>query len=225
MTRWGAHAAFVAFAVFAVATGVTALGALGDAAGDPAVRTFALAGYWLLKFAIVAAFAFFVFVREPARRPSRDPVAFIACATAMAAVVALEPPRDDTATGLVVLGDAVAIVACAWLLVAVLALGRCFGVLPEARGLVTSGPYGVVRHPVYLGELGAAAGLVLAAPTARNAAAAAAFWCAQAVRMRLEERALSSEFPEYADYAARTPRLIPRLGAPARQPVAEGSRP
>ena len=29
--------------------------------------------------------------------------------------------------------------------------------------------------------------------------------------MRLEERALAAEFPEYAEYAARTPRLVPRV--------------
>jgi protein-S-isoprenylcysteine O-methyltransferase Ste14 len=93
----------------------------------------------------------------------------------------------------------------------VLALGRCFGVLPEVRGLVTRGPYSVVRHPVYLGELGACAGLVLAAPTPWNVGVAAVFTAAQFVRMRLEERALGSEFPEYRSYAARTPRLVPRL--------------
>jgi protein-S-isoprenylcysteine O-methyltransferase Ste14 len=96
------------------------------------------------------------------------------------------------------------------MLASVLALGRCFGVLPEARGLVTRGPYRVVRHPVYLGELGAAAGLVAGAPDRWNLAAMAAFVSAQFVRMRLEERALQREFPEYAAYAAGTPRLLPR---------------
>ena len=99
------------------------------------------------------------------------------------------------------------------MLVAALALGRCFGVLPEARGLVTHGPYALVRHPLYLGEFAAMAGLLIASPSPRNLAAGAAFVIAQVTRMILEERALTREFPEYADYAARTPRVVP---SPAR---------
>ena len=106
-------------------------------------------------------------------------------------------------------GEIVTLVSCAWLLVAAFALGRCFGILPEVRGLVTHGPYRLVRHPVYLGELGACAGLVLAAPSGWNFAVAVAFAAAQAVRIRLEERALQAEFPEYCEYAASTPRLVP----------------
>jgi protein-S-isoprenylcysteine O-methyltransferase Ste14 len=97
---------------------------------------------------------------------------------------------------------------------ATLALGRCFGVLPEARGLVTGGPYRVVRHPLYLGELGACAGLVIASPSGWNFALAVVFAVAQGARMRMEEQELSHQFPEYGAYAARTPRLIPlRRGA------------
>lgn len=220
MTRWLAPGAF---GLFALATAATMLASVEAAAGDPTLRTGAVAGYWALKLAVVSAFTYFVLVREPARRPARDPVAFAACAAAIIAVVALEAPSKATATSLVVAGDVTALVACVWLLAAVLALGRCFSVLPEARGLVTSGPYRFVRHPVYLGEIGAAAGLVLASPTARNLVAAAVFAVAQAVRMRLEEVALAGEFSEYAAYAARTPRLIPRLGSSSGRPAAAGA--
>jgi protein-S-isoprenylcysteine O-methyltransferase Ste14 len=50
---------------------------------------------------------------------------------------------------------------------------------------------------------------VLGAPSAWNLTAAVVLLGAQLVRMRLEERALETEFPEYAAYAAHTPRLIP----------------
>jgi protein-S-isoprenylcysteine O-methyltransferase Ste14 len=113
------------------------------------------------------------------------------------------------------------------MLTSVLFLGRCFGVLPEARGLVTQGPYGVVRHPVYLGEIGACVGLAIAASTTRNAVLLAAFVAAQAIRMRLEERALREAFPEYEAYARKVPRVVPMLRrrAAARDAALAPNRP
>jgi protein-S-isoprenylcysteine O-methyltransferase Ste14 len=199
------------FTVVALAAGVQTVISVSAAIEDPSAHAWAVAGYSLLKAAVAAAFSVFVLVRDPSRRPSRDPIAFAACATAIVAVVALEQPSDAAATSLVLAGEVVTLVSCVWLLVSALALGRCFGILPEVRGLVMRGPYRVVRHPVYLGELGACAGLVLASPTHWNFGLAAAFSAAQATRILLEERVLLEEFPEYAEYAERTPRLVPRL--------------
>jgi protein-S-isoprenylcysteine O-methyltransferase Ste14 len=61
------------------------------------------------------------------------------------------------------------------------------------------------------------AGLALAAPSGLNAAILAVFTAAQVVRMGFEERALAEAFPEYRAYAQRTPRLLPRIGAPPRR--------
>jgi protein-S-isoprenylcysteine O-methyltransferase Ste14 len=89
-------------------------------------------------------------------------------------------------------------------------LGRCFGILPDVRGLVTRGPYRFVRHPLYLGELTALLGIALGAD---RWALAVPLWliCAalQLVRTGYEERSLRAEFPEYGQYAERTKRLIP----------------
>lgn len=89
-------------------------------------------------------------------------------------------------------------------------LGRCFGVLPDVRGLVTRGPYRFVRHPLYLGELTALLGIALGAERWLLALPLWAVCVAlQLVRTGYEERSLRAEFPEYGPYAARTKRLIP----------------
>ena len=208
MSRW---IVTVVCAVLAAASTLGAVAAWADVVANPSVRASSIAGFVTLRTAVLFAVSFCVFVRKPPRRHSRDPIAFVACAVALSAVVLLEKPADTASTALVVTGDLVALAAWAWLLVSFVALGRCFGLLPEARGLVTRGPYRLVRHPVYLGEFGAVGGLLLASPTARNLALACGFVGAQALRMRMEERALTDEFPEYASYAADTPRLVPRL--------------
>ena len=202
-----------AFALFSLANLAEAGGQVEDAISAGTARPWLEAGYWILKTAVVGVFFFAVLRRAEPLRPSREPVAFAACALAILGAVALRQPDPDASTAGLVAGEIVALASCAFLLASVLALGTCFGVLPEARGLVTRGPYRLVRHPVYLGELGACAGLVLGVPSAWNLTAAVVLLGAQLVRMRLEERALEAEFPEYAAYAAHTPRLIP---TPAR---------
>jgi protein-S-isoprenylcysteine O-methyltransferase Ste14 len=92
-----------------------------------------------------------------------------------------------------------------------LVLGRSISILPEARRLVTSGPYAVIRHPLYLGEFVAIAGVTLQY-LSMWAVLLLGLQCAfQFQRMRYEERALCQAFPEYADYMARTARLVPHV--------------
>ena len=210
-------------AVFLLVTGLTAqtgydhIHSAFSATGGS--RAWAISGYWILRVVVMVAFTYFVAVRDEPRKRSRSPLAFAAFAVSLGSVAFLRQPSIVDSTTLVVFGDFVAFVACIWLLASVLALGKCFGVLPEARGLVTRGPYRIVRHPVYVGEFGTFAGFLIAAPTAWNLAVVVAFCLGQAVRMRLEERALTLEFPEYADYAARTPAVLPGLRRPAPRRV------
>jgi protein-S-isoprenylcysteine O-methyltransferase Ste14 len=192
---------------FAVA--IDCVTTVGDAVSNPTLDVWLGATYTALKACVVVAFAVLVAKRGPARRRIRRPVAYLACAAAIVSVSALERPDGATAAAVVLAGEAMALVSVGWMLMSTLALGRCFGVLPEARGLVTGGPYRLVRHPLYLGELGACAGLAAGAPYVRNFVAAIVFVLAQAVRMRMEEQELTHQFPEYAAYAERTPRLIP----------------
>jgi protein-S-isoprenylcysteine O-methyltransferase Ste14 len=199
------------FLLVAVLTGASALRATAHALAHPGGRAALVALYYALRTGIALAFSIFTLGRAKPARNARSIVAFAACAIAMAGAVAFRPPEAGTSSGLVLAGDLVAVVSCIWLLYAVANLGRCFGVLPEARGLVTDGPYRFVRHPVYLGETGACIGLVLAAPVFVNCVGLMALIGAQLVRMRLEERALTEAYPRYAAYAAVTPALVPGL--------------
>jgi protein-S-isoprenylcysteine O-methyltransferase Ste14 len=198
------------FAGGAVIIGAHAAGLVDHAVVDGGMRGWLVALYGGLRAAVGAAFAIFTIGRAAPRRPSRDPVAFLACAVAMGSALAFGDPPARISDASVLLGDLVTFAACTWLLFAVSFLGRCFGVLPEARGLVRQGPYRVVRHPVYLGEIGASVGFAIAAPSALDLVMLAVLVGAQLVRMNLEEAALRDAFPaSYDNYAKQVPRIVP----------------
>jgi len=212
-SRWPVAARWTVPAIFAIAaasTSVHTATSVGHAVAHSSARAWLLALYALLRTGVALAFVVFTLDRKSPQRRSRSPLAFVACAVAVAAVVAFAGPSPSTPEAFVIAGDTLAVAFCVWLLIAVVSLGRSFGVLPEARELVTRGPYRLVRHPVYLGEIGACAGLALAAPSFYNTIVLAALMVAQAIRMVLEENALAQAFPDYRRYASQTPRLMPR---------------
>ena len=90
-------------------------------------------------------------------------------------------------------------------------LGRSFSVMAEARRLVTSGAYRIVRHPLYLAEMMAAFGVLLQFLSHWTALLFAVQLAIQLRRMRNEEVVLAEAFPEYAAYKERTRRLIPGI--------------
>ncbi len=88
-------------------------------------------------------------------------------------------------------------------------LRRSLSIIPEARRLVTGGPYRLIRHPLYAAEILAAFALVLARPGLWATLTLVPFIAVQMLRARFEEGLLARIFPEYRPYAARTRRLIP----------------
>ena len=109
---------------------------------------------------------------------------------------------DMTSTVLLLAGNYLCVVV-------LLHLGRSISIMAEARRLVTSGPYGVIRHPLYLAEQVAIIGIFLQFLSWQAALVLLAHFIFQIRRMLNEERVLTETFPEYRDYANRTARLIP----------------
>ncbi len=72
-------------------------------------------------------------------------------------------------------------------------LGRSFGLMPANRGVVSSGIYRVVRHPIYLGYLITHVAFLLATPSVWNIAALVAADAALLLRAVCEEQTLSRD--------------------------------
>jgi protein-S-isoprenylcysteine O-methyltransferase Ste14 len=120
----------------------------------------------------------------------------------------LLPPRE-LSSALHLASLLLAIAGTGFAICAVLVLGRSISILPEARRLVTRGPYALVRHPLYLGEIVALAGVALQYLSAWALLLLGLVSAFQLQRMKYEERVLFQIFPEYGDYMARTARLVP----------------
>lgn len=89
------------------------------------------------------------------------------------------------------------------------ALGRSLGLVPAHRGLVTSGAYRILRHPLYASYVLADVGYLVQSPRLWNVAVLVVVWMCQVVRIVSEEKLLGTD-AAYRAYASRTRwRLIP----------------
>jgi len=108
-------------------------------------------------------------------------------------------------------------IACLFLTIsAIRELGKQWSLearLVEGHDLVTTGPYNLVRHPIYTAMLGKliATGIVLSYwPVVVGAVLI--FLTGTFIRTRFEERLLSDAFGEkFAEWKARVPGLVPFL--------------
>ncbi len=94
--------------------------------------------------------------------------------------------------------------------------GYAAGYVKKNAELTRTGPYAYTRNPLYLGSMGIAFGIALAAGRWWLGAILVILFLAIYVPTILSEEAfLRGVFPGFTDYAARVPRLLPRL-TPAR---------
>jgi protein-S-isoprenylcysteine O-methyltransferase Ste14 len=96
-------------------------------------------------------------------------------------------------------------------LVSLLVMGRFFGIRPALRGLVTSGPYRFVRHPMYLSYIVADVGYNLQEWNSVTLLLVSVGWVSLIYRVHAEERLLSqhADWPAYVQLVRY--RLFPGL--------------
>ena len=78
-------------------------------------------------------------------------------------------------------------------------MGRRFGLLPSNRGIVSRGPFRLVRHPIYAGWFLLTVGYLASYPSPPNILITLATLPFMMWRIRLEEELLDSD-PEYRHY-------------------------
>jgi protein-S-isoprenylcysteine O-methyltransferase Ste14 len=89
-------------------------------------------------------------------------------------------------------------------------LRAAFSIVPQARTLVTGGPYRVARHPVYASYLLQYGGVALSHLTAASLVVFFAWFGAAMARICYEETVLAAAFPAYEDYRQQVGRFTPR---------------
>ena len=169
------------------------------------------AAFHVLSGALWVMFTVLINLRPAPIRRDRAPVGVAVALLSQLTMISVGLFGADAGAGIrVMVSDSLLFAGLAFSLASVAVLGRCFGILPDVRGLVVRGPYRLVRHPLYLGELTAALGIVIGS---RHPFAAAGAWLVclglQVARTHYEESNLRAQFPAYHEYATRTKRLLP----------------
>ncbi len=99
----------------------------------------------------------------------------------------------------------------AWSVWSLRYLGRNLSLFAQARELVDGGPYRLIRHPLYAGEIVSSLGLAVFAGTIAAFGVLLAFCVLQGYRVLREEEILLQALPQYRGYRSRTAALFPGI--------------
>ncbi|SIT50186.1 Isoprenylcysteine carboxyl methyltransferase (ICMT) family protein [Paraburkholderia piptadeniae] len=108
-------------------------------------------------------------------------------------------------------GGALQVAGICWQIFAKASLRRSFGLLPANRGVISTGAYRFIRHPMYLGYFIADMGFLLTTFGLQNVLVYGFQFALQGVRIMREEQLLSSD-ESYRRYKGKVRfRIIPRV--------------
>ncbi len=116
----------------------------------------------------------------------------------------LSLPMQILAALLIGLGSLGSLLALWW-------LGKSFSIMPEARKLVTGGPYVWARHPLYSVEIVTIVGTAVQFAAPWSWVIALGVVTLLGIRSHYEEQVLEAAYPEYHAYRAKTARFIPGI--------------
>ncbi len=82
---------------------------------------------------------------------------------------------------------------------------------PAGGSIIRTGPYRLIRHPMYSAALLFVWAAVAGHPSRLTLAVGVAVTCVAVARVIAEERLLRERYPQYSDYARTTKRLVPHV--------------
>lgn len=152
-----------------------------------------------------------IVLRRPAREVSLNPVDWALAVGATAGPLLIQPAPLVAPLGPPVLAALFMVGGLVLQIWGKLTLRRSFGVAPANRGLTVSGPYRLVRHPIYAAYLIGQIGFLLLNPTVWNLSVYAISLGLQILRIQAEERLLAHD-PGFAAFRGAVRfRLAPGL--------------
>lgn len=80
---------------------------------------------------------------------------------------------------------------------------------PTEGGLVTTGPFKFIRHPIYASVIYFILASVISHPLMLNIFLVIVCCLGVTIRIYSEEKLILTKYPEYSDYAKRTKRIVP----------------